>query len=114
MVQCYITNNHTCRCVKAPRDRYNSLLKSLLIPFQPRTNVTFDFVTSLLISNGYNVILIVVDCLTKDKHYILCNTNKNGKTTEATTQLLFWYIWKLFGFPLSVPLDGGPQFISEV
>ena len=57
---------------------------------------------------------MVVDCLTKEKHYIPCTTNENGITTEATAQLLLQNVWKLHGLPLSLTSDRGPQFISGV
>ena len=40
-------------------------------------------------NNGYNAILMVVDCLIKEKYYILCITNKNGTTREAISLLFF-------------------------
>ena len=89
MVRRYILNCHTCRRAKALRDRYNGLLKPLLIPSHPWTDVTLDFVTGLRISNCYNTILMVVDRLTKERHYIPCTTDENGTTTEATAQLFF-------------------------
>ena len=88
MVWRYIQNCHTFRCVKAPRNWYNGLLKLLPIPSCLSTDVTLDFVTGLPISNGYNAILMVVNCLTKERHYIPCTTDENGTTIEATAQLL--------------------------
>ena len=88
MVQRYIQNCHSCRRAKALRDRYNDLLKPLPIPSRLWTDVTLDFLTGLPISNDYNAILMVVDCLTKERYYIPCTINKNGTTTEATAQLL--------------------------
>ena len=88
MVQHYIQNCHSCRRVKAPRDQYNGLFKPLPIPSCSWTNITLDFVTGLPISNCYNTILIVVDCLTKEKHYIPCIIDENSTTTEATAHLL--------------------------
>ena len=85
MVRRYIQNYHFSRRAKAPRDWYNGLLKPLPILSRPWTDIALDFITGLPISNNYNVILIVVDCLTKEKHYILCTIDKNGTTTEATT-----------------------------
>ena len=114
MVRRYILNCHTCRHAKAPKGQYNNLLKPLLIPSRPWTNVTINFVTGLFISNGYNTILMIVDCLTKERHYIRCTTDENGTTTEATTQLLLQNIWKLHGLPSSLTLDRGPQFILGV
>ena len=85
MVWRYIQNCHSCRRAKAPRDRYNSLLKPLPIPSRPWTDVTLDFVTGLPISNGFNTILMVVDCLTKERHYPPCTTDDNGTITKAIT-----------------------------
>ena len=72
IVQHYIQNYHFYRYAKVSKDSYNDLLKPLPIPSRPLTNITLDFVTSLPISNSYNPILIVVDCLTKKRHYISC------------------------------------------
>ena len=110
----YIQNCHTCRRAKAPRDQYNGLLKPLPIPTRPWTDVTLDFVTRLPHSNGYNAVLIVIDRLTKERHYILCTTDKNGTTAEATAYLLLNNVWKLHGLPLSLTSDQGPQFIFGV
>ncbi len=88
MVSRYIQNCHSCRYAKAPKNQYNGLLKSLPIPSHPWTDVTLDFVIGLPISNGYNAILMVVDHLTKERHYIPCSTDENVTTTEAITQLL--------------------------
>ena len=64
------------------------MLKPLPIPSCPWTDVTFDFVTGLPISNDYNAILMVVDCLTKERYYIPFTTDENDTTMEATAQLL--------------------------
>ena len=101
----YIRNCHTCRRAKAPRDQYNGLLKPLPIPTRPWTDVTLDFVTGLLHSNGYNAVLMVIDRLTKKSHYIPCTIDKNNTTAETTAYLLPNNIWKLHGLPLSLILD---------
>ncbi len=114
MVQYYIQNCHSCKCAKAPRDRYNGLLKPLPIPSHLWTDVTLDFVTSLPISNAYNIILIVVDCLIKEKYYIPYSMNENSTTTETTTKLLFQNVWKLHDLLSLLSSYRGPQFISGV
>ena len=57
---------------------------------------------------------MVINCLTKKRHYILCTTNENGTTTEATAQLLLQNVWKLYDLPLSLTSDRGLQFILRV
>ncbi len=108
MIWRYIQNYYTCKYAKALKDQYNGLLKLLLISSCLWTDITLDFVTGLFINNGYNTILMVVDCLTKEKYYISYTIDKNGTTTEATTQLLLQNIWKLYSLSLSLTLDRGP------
>ncbi len=89
-------------------------MKPLSIPTRPWTDVTLDFGTGLPPSNGYNVVLIVIDRLTKERYYIPCTTDDNGTTAEAIVYLLLNNVWKLHDFLLSLTLDRGLQFISGV
>ena len=57
---------------------------------------------------------MVIDCLMKERYYIPCTTDENGTTTKATAQLLLQNVWKLYNLSLSLTLNRGPQFISEV
>ncbi len=51
---------------------------------------------------------MVVDCLTKERYYILYNIDENNITTEAITQLFFQDMWKLYSLPSSITSDRGP------
>lgn len=88
MVQCYIQNCHLWKHAKASKDEYNGFLKPLSIFFYFWTDVTLDFIVGLPVSNSYNAILIIIDCLTKKRHYILYITDKNDGTIKTTAQLL--------------------------
>ncbi len=84
----YIRNCPTCRCAKAPRDQYNGLLNPLLIPPRPWTDVISDFIIGLPQRNGYNAVLIVINQLTKKRHYIPYTTDENDIIAEVTLYLL--------------------------
>ena len=101
----YIRNCHTFRHAKALRDQYNSYLKFLPISAPFWIDVTLDFVTRLPLGNGYNAVLMMIDQLTKERHYIPCTIDENDTTAEATTYLLLNNVWKLYGLPLSLTLD---------
>lgn len=89
MMYRYIRNCHICRRAKISRDRYNCLLKPLLISSHPWIDITLDFVTGIPSSNGYNyTVLMVVNRLTKKRYHISCMTDENSITAEATTCLL--------------------------
>ena len=110
----YIQNCHVCRRAKAPRDRYNKTLKPLPVPERPWTNITMDFVTGLPECELKNAILMVVDCLAKERVYIPCSDKDEGTNAEATAKMLLHNVWRRHGLPSSVVSDRGPQFVSAV
>lgn len=110
IVYCYIQNYYTCRWVKAFKNQYNSLLKLLLILFYLENNIILDFMIGLLLNNSYNMVLMILNWLIKEKYYILYIKNKNSITTKATTYLLL----KIYSLPLSLILSQGFYFILGV
>jgi hypothetical protein len=70
-----------------------------------------DFITDLLVSNGYDSILTVVD--RHSKAVILSPCHKTI-TAKQTSQILIDNVWKRTGFPLTIILDWGPQFAAQV
>ena len=69
-----------------------------------------DFITHLLESSGYDAILVVVDQLTKIKHFIPCNGTCNA---EEVAQLFVKHVWKLHSLPKTIISNRGLQFVSE-
>lgn len=69
-----------------------------------------DFVTGLPWSNGNNAKWVVVDCLTKMRHFVPCRT-----TTSAPdlANLFLQHIWRLHGLSQDIISDRGPQFASN-
>ena len=79
------------------------------IPEKPWTHILADFITKLPLAQGYNLILVVVNKLTKMIHFI--------PTTEKTlakglARLFRDNMWKLYGLPKSIISDRGPQFAA--
>ncbi|KAG0155926.1 hypothetical protein PDIDSM_3099 [Penicillium digitatum] len=69
-----------------------------------------DFITHLPLSYGYDAILVVVDRLTKMKHFIHCKGTCNA---EEVARLYTRHVWKLHGLPNTVVSDRGPQFVAQ-
>ena len=61
-------------------------------------------------SNGFDALLVVVDCLLKMAHYISTTSDINSK---QLAKLFFNNIFKLYGILDSVVLDRGIQFTSN-
>ncbi len=113
-VKQYIRNCHTCRRVKTARDKYQRLLSSLSMLERSWIDITLDFVTSLLDSREYNVILMMIDRLSKMHHYISCIIDENETTTKKTAKLLIRHVWKLHELFIIMIFDRDSQFISLV
>ena len=93
MIRQYIKNCHVCRRAKAPRDTYNSLLQPLPVLERPWVDLTMDFVIGLpkchAYGQVYDALLMVIDQLLKERHYIPCSDEDEGTSTEATVELFF-------------------------
>ena len=89
-VEQYLRNCHVCKQAKAFWDAYNGFFQSLPTE-RPWVDLTIDFVVGLPKSEydgkQYDTILMVVDQLSKERHYIPCTKKKNGTSAEATANL---------------------------
>jgi hypothetical protein len=65
-------------------------------PAEPWDTISIDFIVELLESNGYDVIMCVVDSLTKHMHFIPTQTTINA---EDTALLFLKEVWKHHGTP---------------
>ena len=81
------------------------------VPEKPWVHISVDFITKLLLVQGYNSILVVVDRLTKMVHFILTTEKISA---EGLARLFRDNVWKLHGLPESIISDRGPQFIVEI
>jgi len=90
---------------EAPADK----LMPNAIPERPWRYISADFIVKLPLAQGYDIILVVCNRLTKMAYFVL--------TTEKTSavglaQLFRDNIWKLHGLPKSIILDRGAQFAA--
>jgi len=76
---------------------------------KPWTHISADFITKLPLAQGYDLILVVVDRLTKIVHFIP-TTEKTS--AEGLARLFRDNMWKLHGLPESIISDRGPQFVA--
>lgn len=105
----YIRNCHICRRSHVPRDKTPGLLQPLSIPERPWQHITVDFKSFPTSKNGYDMIVVFVDRLSKRAVSIPCYKTVTAKDL-ATIFLV--HIYRYYGAPESVVSDRGPQFIS--
>ena len=80
-----------------------------LIPEKSWTHILADFITKLPLAQGYDLILVVVDRLTKMVHFI---PTIERTSAEGLARLFRDNVWKLHGLPESIISDRGLQFIT--
>ena len=72
--------------------------------------ISVDFIIELPESHGYNVVMNVVDSVSKMSHFIPTHTTI---TALRAAHLFLAHVWKLHELLRQVVSDRGPQFIVE-
>jgi hypothetical protein len=101
-VQNFIKQCDICQKAKHELCKYPSLLQPLPIPHSSWTYLSMDFIEGLLLSNGFSVILVVIDRFTKYGHFFPVR----HPYTAASIALIFLdNVIKLHGVPQSIVCD---------
>jgi transposase InsO family protein len=106
----FVSSCDICQRIKPSRHAPYGLLQSLPTPAGRWTDVTMDFIVELPPSDGHDAICVGIDRLTKQAHFIPCNTNINA---QQTAQLYVREFLRLHGVPKTITTDRGPQFLSR-
>ena len=86
----------------------NPIQSKETLPFK---QISYDLITDLPISNGFDSLLVVVDQgLTKG--VILCPTKKSI-TAEGVATIIFKKLYTRFGLFNKIISDRGPQFVAK-
>lgn len=100
-----------CQISKSEKVPYPGLLNPLQIPRMKWTDISMDFVEGLPKSKGKDVILVVVDRLTKFAHFIPLS---HPYTVQKVADLFMENIIKLHGPPSSIVTDRDRIFTSKL
>ena len=77
---------------------------------RPWGSITMDYLTSIPSSNGFDTILVVVDCFTKMAHFLPCQNSINSMETST---MVMNEIIKHHGLPDEIITDRDPKFRSK-
>src|SRR6266446_2376767 len=80
------------------------------VPDQFWQVISVDMIGELLDSKGYNAVLMVVDCLSKQIHTIPTVTSLDS---AGVAWLFLEHVWRHHGLPEEVISNRGPAFISN-
>lgn len=108
----FVKGCHRCAHTKGARHSPPGFLKPLPVPVRAWTDISVDYVGPLPPSqrNGivYEYCLVVVDRLTKMRHFIPVAET----TAPALADAFVANVFRLHGTPETVISDRGPQFVS--
>lgn len=105
----YVRNCHVCAKSKSRKYAKFGVLRPLPVPNQRWKDISMDFVTGLPMSDGKDAILVVVDRLTKMRHFVATTIEASA---ETVADLYVNNVYRLHGFPSTVVSDRGPQFAA--
>jgi len=108
-VESYIKQCDVCQHAKHSNTHPAFLLQPLPLPQGVWMDLSMDFLEGLPRSQGYNVIFVVVDKLTKYAHFMAV---KHPYTTASIAQLFMDNVVRLHGLPQSIVSDRDTIFVS--
>jgi len=108
-VKRYIERCDACQRNKNCTEQPAGKLMPNSIPEKPWMHISADFITKLLLAQGYDSILVVVDRLMKMVHFI---PTTEKMLAEELARLFRDNVWKLHGLPESIISDRRPQFTA--
>ena len=109
-VRQYVRHCHVCKRSKSSCFKKQGVLQPLSIPEQRWQDINIDLITGIPEMQGHDVILNVVDRLSKVRHYIETSKELNA---ESLADLFLKHVWKHYGLPQSSVSDRRSQFISD-
>ena len=109
----YLKNCPVC-CKLARHTGPPLLLFPLPVPDSPWRDIPVDLVRPLPNPDGFNMIMVVVDRLTKMRYYIPCTAKEtdSGKSAPAMGRLFLDLVFWLHVLPDTIVSNRGSQFVS--
>uniref|UniRef100_A0A2N9HGB9 RNA-directed DNA polymerase n=1 Tax=Fagus sylvatica TaxID=28930 RepID=A0A2N9HGB9_FAGSY len=109
-IKSYVKECDTCQRIKSETTRPAGLLQPLPIPPRPWYSISMDFIEGLPKSNKQNVILVVVDRLTKFVHFMAL---AHPYTAAKVADIFMKNVFKLHGMPTSIVSDRDTAFTAN-
>jgi hypothetical protein len=108
----FVKGCHLCQRTKNARSSPAGFLEPLPVPFRPWTDISVDYVGPLpdcdVDGRIANHILVIVDRLTKMRHFVPVPDTKATTLADAFVS----QVYRLHGTPCHIVSDRGSQFVS--
>lgn len=106
----FIRGCDICQCCKYDPSTYPRLLRPLPIPMAFWLEGSWDFIEGLHPSKLFEVIMVMVDRLTKYAHFVAL---RYPMTTKGVAQAFPSNVYKLHGLPSTIVSDRDAIFLSS-
>ena len=106
----YVSSCDMCLQTKSAHQLLTGQLHPLPIPDAPWDTISVNFIVELPESNRKDAIMVVVDSVTKQSHFVSTFITLSA---ARTAQLYLKHIWKHHRLAKKVVLDRGTQFLAE-
>src|SRR5260221_5850870 len=110
MVKDYVASCTMCTHAKSVRHKPYRKLKQLLIPSQPWSSISMDFIKQLPASEDFSAILVVINHLTKQAIFIPSHDTVNAL---QVAQLFLTHIFSKDVVLSHVTSDRGSEFVMH-
>ena len=108
-VRKFVSNWSVCQKAKSATSAPAGLLQPLPIPTLIWDDILMDFITGLPPANGFTIMFVAVDRLSKYGHF---SPLKSDYTSQKVAEAFVQNIVKLHGFPCSIVSDRDRAFTS--
>jgi len=109
-VQKFCKSCVTCMRSKPQHHRLYGSLQQLPIPERPWNSISMDFIKKLPFSSGFDTILVIVDCLSKQAIFI---PTHDTITSVELVCLFVTHVFSKHGVPSHVTSNHGSEFVSH-
>ena len=106
----YVDSCDVCQKIKPDRRRKPGLLRPNPVPDLPYEWVSFDLITGLPFSGGFDAIFVAVDCLSKHAQFVPCAGKIN--TMQMAKLFLNTVVFR-FGLPEHIIADRDARWTSS-
>ena len=114
IVSQYIRNCHICRRSKTSNDRYNDFFVFFSVFVEKWQDIFMNFITDFFDFHDHNAICIMINKLSKKRHYAFCTAKDESTFAEITVKIFVQYVFRTHDFFTSIIFDRDFQFVVFV
>lgn len=106
----YIKLCRSCQAVKVDHRPPQGKMMPLQVPDRPCSVIGVDFIVKLPLSNGFDLVMVVIDHFSKAAHFIAA---KETWKADQLAEAFIAHVFRSHGLPDTIISDRGTTFMSQ-